>query len=354
VRRRALALGGAAATVAVAAVAIAVTAGPEQPTTALAAATGSLATVERGTLTSQVTQNGTLGYAANADGTPWTLVNQASGPYTRLPAAGAVVRCGEVLYRVDDEPVVLLCGRTPAYRTLSWGDTGPDVRQLNRNLVRLGYAESSELDEDSDEFGAETAEAVRGLQDRLGVTETGRLELGAALFAPRALRVTKVQAVLGTRAAPGSSFGQATSRRRTVDLELDPSQATGMDVGDRVRITLPDNRTAAGEVSHIGTVATAAEDSPPAITVSVALRRARDARGLDGSPVRVDITTGTVKDALSVPVTALVALAGGGYAVERAGGKLVPVELGMFDHAAGVVQVTGSLAAGDRIVVPGT
>jgi peptidoglycan hydrolase-like protein with peptidoglycan-binding domain len=354
VRRRALAAGAAVAAVAAGAGAIVVTGSPEDPATAVAASTGSFATVQRGTLTSQVTQNGTLGFAANADGTPWSLVNQANGPYTRLPVAGAVVRRGEVLYRVDDEPVVLLYGATPAYRALRWGDSGPDVRQLNRNLVRLGYAEPSELDEDSDEFGAETAEAVRELQEHLGVEETGRLELGAVLFAPGALRVAKVQAVLGTRAAPGSSFAQATSTRRTVELDLDPSQAAGMDIGDRVQITLPDNRTARGTVSHIGTVATASGEDPPTIAVSIALRRARDVRGLDGAPVRVDITTGAVKDALSVPVTALVALAGGGYAVETAAGRLAPVELGMFDHAAGAVQITGSLAAGDRVVVPGT
>jgi hypothetical protein len=60
---------------------------------------------------------------------------------------------------------------------------------------------------------------------------------------------------------------------------------------------------------------------------------------------------------LAVPVNALVALAGGGYAVEEvdASGvhKLVAVSVGLFDDAAGMVQVSGSgLAAGQRVVVP--
>jgi hypothetical protein len=60
---------------------------------------------------------------------------------------------------------------------------------------------------------------------------------------------------------------------------------------------------------------------------------------------------------LAVPVDALLALAGGGYAVEvvGAGGvhRLVAVTLGLFDDAEGLVQVSGpGLQAGQRVVVP--
>jgi hypothetical protein len=53
----------------------------------------------------------------------------------------------------------------------------------------------------------------------------------------------------------------------------------------------------------------------------------------------------------------LVALAGGGYAVEVVSRNdtrhLVTVSLGIFDDAAGLVQVSSpGLAAGQRIVVP--
>jgi hypothetical protein len=75
--------------------------------------------------------------------------------------------------------------------------------------------------------------------------------------------------------------------------------------------------------------------------------------------VRVGITTDRVRGALTVPVTALLAQSGGGYAVELAGAgesnHLVPVSLGLFDDADGLVQVTGSgLAAGQKVVVPST
>ena len=79
--------------------------------------------------------------------------------------------------------------------------------------------------------------------------------------------------------------------------------------------------------------------------------------------MEVSITTASAPDALVVPVDALLAQpvegAGeaGGYAVEeataRGGRRLVPVSLGLFDDADGMVQVTGpGLATGQRIVVP--
>jgi hypothetical protein len=80
----------------------------------------------------------------------------------------------------------------------------------------------------------------------------------------------------------------------------------------------------------------------------------------DQAPVQVSITTASVRGALVVPVTALLAQSSGGYAVEVAGAgtnnnHLVAVSLGLFDDADGLVQVTGSgLAAGQEVVVPST
>jgi hypothetical protein len=78
----------------------------------------------------------------------------------------------------------------------------------------------------------------------------------------------------------------------------------------------------------------------------------------DQGPVQVGITTDSVRDALVVPVTALLAQSSGGYSVEVVGAgagnhHLVPVSLGLFDDADGLVQVTGQgLAAGQEVVAP--
>ncbi|MFI0357846.1 efflux RND transporter periplasmic adaptor subunit [Actinomadura sp. 9N407] len=331
----------------------------DDPKPASSAVGTSLAAVREGPLSTQVTQSGTLSYAARGDGTPYAVVNQAKGIYTGVPGEGKEIDCGKTLYRVDEKPVVLICGGTPAYRALSVGDEGREVRDLNKNLVRLGYAEKSELDPDSDHYGWETAEAVTGLQDRLGVEETGRLDLGDAVFLPGPLRVTKAMAKSGMRAAPGAQVAQTTSARRQVTVELDPGQQTQVKVGDRARITLPDNRTTPGQVSRIGTVVQSADDDKDAsgstLPVYLTLTRPKDAGKLDEAPVRVQITTDGVEKALTVPVTALMGKAGGGYVVELAepaGRRLVPVTLGMFDNDNGLVQVSGDLSAGDQVVVP--
>jgi hypothetical protein len=311
-----------------------------------------LATVERGRLASQESETGTLGYAARPDGSPYSVVNQASGPFTALPSVGDVIRCGGPPYRVADEPVVLLCGRTPAYRPLTDGLDGPDARQLERNLDDLGH------------------DGIEELQEALGVEETGTLALGSVVFAPGPLRMAEVAATTGAPARPGAPLGRATSTRRRVEVELGASQAAAVEAGDRAQVTLPDNRTTPGVVTAVGSVAGGASEeddqasagagAPSAtIPVSIRLRRPRDVRELEQAPVGVQITTDGVRDALSVPVTALLALARGGYAVEVVGPggsrELVPVELGLFDQAAGVVQVSGeALTAGREVVVPAT
>jgi hypothetical protein len=73
--------------------------------------------------------------------------------------------------------------------------------------------------------------------------------------------------------------------------------------------------------------------------------------------VDVSITTNSAAGVLVVPVNALVALANGGYAVEvvEASGvhQLVAVSVGLFDDAAGLVEVNGAgLAVGEHVVVP--
>ena len=330
--------------------------------------TTALARVEQGRLASRVSDTGTLGFAAQPDGTPYSVVNQASGAYTQLPSAGDEIGCGESLYRVDNDPVPLLCGRTPLYRDLDEGVSGPDVRELNRNLVDLGYAKRSDLEGTENEFGSTTADALAELQDDLGLDESGALEPGDAVFLPGPLRITRVSATLATESQGGSPLAQATSTRRRVEVALDPTEAGTVAVGDRCpggparqldhrREGGPDrNGRGRGSGSASGAES---ESTGSTIPVYVKLERDNGSGAIDEAPVQVEITTDRVKDALSVPVTALLARAGGGYAVESVADdgqrELVSVDVGAFDHANGLVQVTGSgLAAGGQVVVPAT
>jgi peptidoglycan hydrolase-like protein with peptidoglycan-binding domain len=316
-----------------------------------------LVPVQRRSLSARHDEEGTLGYAGEA-----TIVAGLAGTVTALPHVGEVIRPGEVLYRVDHQPVLLLHGKVPAYRTLSEGRSGRDVRQLNADLVALGYAEEAELDPESDYFGWATVEAVEALQEDLGVEEDGELALGEVVFLPTAARITELAAVLGGPVRPGATVATATSTRRQVVVEMDPTTQSEVKRGDRVTITLPNEKTTLGVISKVGKVAAAAPgeagqpEAEATIEVDVRPLHQKATGTLDEAPVTVSIVTATVKDALVVPVTALLATAEGGYAVEVAAGaarRLVGVQVGLFDDADGLVQVSGDgIAAGDEVVVP--
>jgi len=324
------------------------------------AASISLATLTKRSLSQTTSVNGTLGYAGS-----YTVPGQLAGTITALPGVGQVVEQGQVLYRVDGYPVVLLYGSTPAYRTLAEGATaadlaGADVAELNQALVALGYASRAHLDPSSDKFSWATKAGVAKLQAHLGVDQSGVLNLGQVVFLPTAARVTSLQATLGGHA--GAPVLTATSTTRQVSVNLNANRQSQVKTGDSVSITLPDGRTTPGAVASVGTVATAptstdGTNTAPTVAMAITPTRPQDTGSLDQAPVQVAITTATVADVLAVPVNALLALSGGGYAVEVADPDgthhLVAVTLGIFDDAAGLAQVSGSgLTAGQHVVVP--
>ena len=185
VRRKTWALAAAAVLAAVTATGgVVVMSGAKQQALAARQPPVNTAKVERRTLSATVSQAGILTYRARSDGSPYSVINQARGTYTELPAAGQVISQGHVLYRVNDRPVVLLHGSTPAYRTLSAGATGSDVAELNADLVALGYATPAQLSPTSASFGPATTTAVKKLQAAVGVTRSGTLTLGQAVFEP--------------------------------------------------------------------------------------------------------------------------------------------------------------------------
>jgi hypothetical protein len=307
--------------------------------------------VSRQTLISQTAVTATLGYAGS-----YTVTGRAPGTVTWLPAAGRVIRQGGVLYRTGNGvPTYLLYGRVPAWRALQEGMRGEDVRQLNHDLAALGYANSGYISTLGwDYFSWETSYGLARLQSAVGRQETGTLPPGQAVFEPGALRVSAVSASLGSPAL-GQIF-TATSARPVVTITLDAAEQSEVKTGDKVSVTMPDGTPASGVISSVGKVASGTGSSAT-IPVDVRLLHPKAAGGLDQAPVTVNITTGSVKNALVVPVDALLAQAGRGYAVEvvAASGAhhLVPVRVGMFDNAAGLVQVSGpGLAAGQHVVVP--
>jgi hypothetical protein len=237
-----------------------------------------------------------------------TVYGQGS-TFTKLPSVGQVITRGQTLYAISGRPVVLQYG-SPATRALP---------------------------------------------------------LGSVVFEPGAVRVTSVTPTLGQAVMPGPVLGITTTARE-VKVALPAAQQASVKVGDAVTITLPDTQTTPGRITYVSGVATSPsssgsgrggeEEGSPTIEVNVTPTDPAATGRLDQAPVNVSITTESVQHALAVPIDSLLALAGGGYALELAEGRvhrLQAVSLGLFDDADGLVQVSGQgVAAGQRVVVPAT
>ncbi|MFE0652676.1 peptidoglycan-binding protein [Streptomyces sp. NPDC059534] len=310
--------------------------------------------VRKGSLSTGIQVGGALGYDA-----PTPVVAPGRGTVTALPAVGAVVRAGQRLYEVDGRPVVLFTGDRPMWRDLGPGVTdGPDVEQLKRNLIALGHADGLGLAVDR-KFTRGTATAVKRWQKALGERQTGTVALGDVVMLPRAaVRVQQLGAQLGS-ALGGASLMTVTGTDlvavvRPADNQLSPFRPAG-----RVTVKLADGSSVGGSVRSLirggsgGGEGGSDDSGGDKTTVTIVLDHQRPAVGAGPSSVTVTVVGRTVSDALLVPVTALLALDGGGYGVQVVDGaatRLVRVRLGLVADAN--AQISGDVRAGSQVVVP--
>jgi multidrug efflux pump subunit AcrA (membrane-fusion protein) len=297
---------------------------------------------------------------ATADGSATSY--QATSRYTALPAVGQEVQPGQALWSVDGAAVALLQAPMTAWRSFAPGMAdGPDVAALDAALIAVGDGVYGLTP--SDTFTTATAAAIRRFQAALGEPQTGVLPLGSVVFEPSAVRVTAVHPIVGAPVQGGAPVVDVTSTTPQVNVALPVDQTYLVKAGDVVTVNLPDGSNAKGTVTAVGTVATTTtpssgngSGSPSAtVNVTVSLTNAPASARLDQAPVTVEITNGAAQGVLAVPVGALLALAGGGYAVEvvQPDGThhLAGVTTGIFDDQAGLVQVSGNgLAAGQTVV----
>jgi peptidoglycan hydrolase-like protein with peptidoglycan-binding domain len=247
-----------------------------------------------------------------------------------------------------------MLGTVPAYRALSSGLEGTDVRQLQRNLLALGFDDGGDL-EVTGEFDADTAEAVRDWQEDLGLDRTGVVEVGDVVFERGRRRMGSHLVEVGLSVAAGTQVSTTSSPGRVVTLDMDASDQDLVARGDRVQVELPSGELVDGRVRSVARVAeTDAADAEGEPTVEVVVRLLQPIESqLDEAPVDVNVETGRAEDVLAVPVQALLALAEGGYAIEVVDGPgrshLVGVQTGEF--ADGFVEVDGDgLSEGLEVV----
>jgi Putative peptidoglycan binding domain len=330
----------------------------------------------------QVKLHGDQAKLANDQTTLASLAATAANPgttYTWLPKTGQVIKEDQAVYTVSSLPVPLLYGSIAAYRPFETGmSDGPDVGELTHDLISLGYGAGLTQ---SDHFTSATAAAVARWQHALGLPATGKILLGDVVFEPGPIRVTTVTPATGEAvggASGGSTVLTATATTPVVTVALAVTQEYLVKPGDTVSVVLPDGTTTVGgQVETVGDVAVCpsgsstgtgnspADQSPcsssgsgssstPTVTVTISLDSTPPGATLDQAPVNVNITSQRADNVLAVPVNALLALAGGGYAVQVVTGStshLAAVTTGLYSST--LVQVSGAgITAGTLVEVP--
>ncbi len=242
-----------------------------------------------------------------------------------------------------------------AIATMSFGAelAGPDVLQLEQALARLGFTADATMVVD-DVFTPETRAALLDWQVATGQEPDGVLHVGDAVVVESAVRVTAEVAAVGTEVGAGTTVLQVADVEQIVSFDLDAADQSLADEGDRVTVILPDNVEIPAVIEDIATTAQTAQDGSTTFAVTVRLDNPELAGDLTEAPVDVELVGSSVADVLAVPVSALIALSEGGYAIEvdsGSGFRLVAAEPGFF--ADGLVEIDAAgVEVGDQVALP--
>ena len=322
---------------------------------------GATDTVTKGDLQGQTSVSGTLRYSDSRK-----FKSGFEGVLIQVPASGAVLTQGDVLYRTGNETAYLMRGNLPAWRSFEAGmEDGEYIRQLETALRDLGYFDY----EPDDHFSWATTSAILKWQKDLDLPRTGTLPLGRIVFTPGDLRVGTVTARVGDRIAADTELFDVTSTTQVVDANVKLSDQKLAVAGTAVTIKLPDAKKTAGKITSVGTPTEkssgsgsgagsgSGESKERVIPITVTLTDASATTNFQEVSVTVDLPSEKRTGVLSVPVGALLALSADQYGVEivEAGGttRKVPVTIGLF--AGGRVEISGKdISEGQRVVVPQT
>ncbi|WP_370148241.1 hypothetical protein [Streptacidiphilus sp. EB129] len=280
-----------------------------------------------------------LGYDVGVQPAPGTLIAQNSGrSASDLPAAGAEPSAsgarpsGSKPQPTPDAP--------PTQQASNPQTAPPPVR------VRQGDGVLT----------ASLIAAVKHWQDHVGIPATGVLGIGDVAVVPGPVRISAVQAQVGDPAA--EPLMSVTSTSKTVSVPVDATDVNAINSGDRATVVLPDNSTTTATVAAISTSAAtdpgsdaggATDPGSAKVNVTLSLDDTAEVHRLNAAPVQVQFTTQTHKGVLVVPVSALLALSGGGYAVQLPGGHLIAIRTGLFSK--GLVEISGTgIAPGLKVV----
>ena len=272
---------------------------------------------------------------------------------------------------------ILMYGPFPAWREFRLGMTrGEDVRYLEENLTALGFNTNQKFQIDQ-VFDEKTEEAIRQMQESYGLIVNGTLEPGDIVFAPGKSMIEYIS----PEDAPGkhttsseivisitpmektdTSIGRSGLTTSSLSLQRVETQLLVSDqdliqTGSEVQIELPDETVVTGMITKIGKVAvvpTGNQAEDPFFEVSIAITDSKDIIKWTGAPVIVSVTKTFAENVIAAPVSALLAILDGGYALEikeQDTTILIPVETGIYSD--GWVEIAGpGLTDGLELVIP--
>jgi multidrug efflux system membrane fusion protein len=273
-----------------------------------------------------------------------------SAVLTGLLDVGATAGRGTVLYTADEQPVVALIGDLPAWRTLEQGvDDGEDVRQLEENLVALGYGGDLDVDET---FTADTAAAVEAWETDLGrASPDGVVTLGDVVFLSEPGDILGHEASVGDTLEAGSPVLTIGSEQRIVVADVDATEAGGWTPGSTVELEWADGTTTEGTVIGTGRDVT---DGQVELSVAVGAGDPGAGERRSGAEATVTLVHARRDGVVAVPVAAIID-DGGSPAVRVAQpdgpDRTSRVETGLV--ADGWIEITAGLDGGEEIRLPG-
>ena len=270
-------------------------------------------------------------------GKSWILPITSTGLVTRTLTADQVVDFGEVLVWINEQPVVLLRGTVPAYREMQVGDVGADVEQLELELNRSGHLTASAIDGVFDDV---TATAVAHWRQEVGLTEEPTLGPAHVAFSESLVRVVSSYYV-------GQPFDalEVTGTEASISIILQSDKTEFFALGTEPSILLGSGREIKGQVTAVDRYV----DAEGNLTSSWQVEIESD-DDLEQGLVTVTGSVVLAEGVLAVPARALVTVSPGGFALQRATGELVPVEVGAI--ADGWIEIrSDQLQAGDEIIL---
>ena len=170
--------------------------------------------IKQGDLEKKEEYNGTLRQTDSK-----VLNSPMSGVVTYLPKEGTIINFGEVLFAIDNKPVILVEGSVPFYRTLDLNsDSGPDILQIEKALVFLGYASEDFVPDET--FDEVTSSMLNNLYIDYKI-ET-KSEVTAAEQVAINLKQTEVEGIEDNISDGGTTLAEVNSKKKTLeDLQKD-------------------------------------------------------------------------------------------------------------------------------------